>query len=126
MTLRRFNCLTARYYKRFKEDTLKLSKKEIMGRCMEIVMAEEAASVANLAVYVFDNEDAYERSVLLRGLNDALGAVDEKVYTYDVFQAMLLYLGEPNNDGSYGIFDSEKKYDELASALTWAINNCKE
>ena len=119
MTRKDFAELSYKYRDIYKGKLLKKTKSEIMGHAMDLVMAEEAAAVADM----FGNGPSGDGWFEFKSnrLDKAVRKIKKDKYTYDVFVLMLPSLVEPGDDGNYGIFDRGAKYDDLAIALEQAI-----
>ena len=119
MTRKDFAELSYRYRDIYKEKLLKKTKVEIMGHAMDLVMAEEAAAVADMFGNGPSGDGWFEFNS--KRLDKAVRKIKKDEYTYDVFTLMLPSLVEPDDDGNYGIFDRGAKYDDLATALKQAM-----
>ncbi len=119
MTRKDFAELSYRYRDIYKEKLLKKTKGEIMGHAMDLVMAEEAAAVADM-LRQGSRDDSWFPFKTSR-LDSAVRKIKRDEYTYDVFVLMLPSLVEPGDDGNYAIFDHGSKYDDLATALEQAM-----
>lgn len=124
MTRKDFAELSYRYRDIYKEKLLKKTRVEIMGHAMDLVMAEEAAAVADVFRQGIRDDSWFPFKT--SRLDSVVRKVKKDEYTYNVFVLMLLTLTEPGDDGNYPIFDHGAKYDDLATALEqamkWAYN----
>ena len=120
MTRKEFAELSYRYRDIYKEKLLKKTKGEIMGSAMDLVMAEEAAAVADMLRQ--GNKDDSWFAFKTSRLDSVIRKLKDGQYTYNVFTLMLPSLTEPGDDGNYAIFDNGAKYDDLATALEQALN----
>lgn len=120
MTRKEFARLSYEYCSKFKDELLKKTKKEIMGSAMDLVMAEEAAAVADM-LRQGSRDDSWFPFKTSR-LDSVVRNLKNGRYTYNVFTLMLPSLTEPGDDGNYAIFDNGSKYDDLATALEQALN----
>lgn len=119
MTRKDFAELSYKYCNKFKDELLKKTKKEIMGHAMDLVMAEEAAAVADM-FRQGSRDDSWFPFKTSR-LDSVVRKLKAVQYTYDVFTLMLPSLVEPGDNGNYAIFDNGAKYDDLATAVEQAM-----
>lgn len=99
----------------------KMTKREIMANAMDYVVADEVVAVAEMAGVRGYLHPAYEPQ--RESLQSAIRRIDLEDFTQDVFEGVVTYLAEPEDDGSYRIFELGGRYAALEDALKSEMGN---